>query len=234
MKQKNDIAQVVAKIKEPITTLANYFRIKDSHDHQPTPKYGHKNFRLGMVNTIISFVIVILLAFHIILSPKGNSTDGSKKEYTELKKQYDELSRNYDKLLSDYNSLLNINSNQKEEEEQKAAEAKKKAEEERKAAEAKKKAEEEKKAANAVTSSFTISITPNETDVEVGKQYTFTIKGYDGNGKWAFDGFEPEKGKITDISIVVKAKKSTNGNVAKVTYTPENGMAKSKSFKYKE
>ena len=270
-KQKGDLAQVVAKLKEPITALADYFRVKDSQNHQPTPKYGYKNFRLGMVNTIISSVIVILLAFHIILSPKGNSTDGSKKEYTELKKQYDELSRNYDKLLSDYNSLLN-NSDQKAEEEKKvaeakkkaeeekkaaeakkkaeeerkaaeakkkaeeekkAAEAKKKAEEEKKAAEAKKKAEEEKKAAGAVTSSVTISIFPNVTAVEIGKEYTLSISDYDGKGQWTFDGFEPQKGTKMDKTIVVKAKISTTGGVATATYTPENGIAKTTTFKYK-
>lgn len=73
LKQKSNLDQIVAQIKEPITSLAEYFHIRDPKP--PTPDYGYKNYRLGMVNSIISVVIVILLASLIILSPKENRPD---------------------------------------------------------------------------------------------------------------------------------------------------------------
>lgn len=80
--------------------------------------------------------------------------------------------------------------------------------------------------------SFEIIISPNDSQVEVGKEYTFSVSGYEGNGKWSFDGFEPQIGKITDKTIVVKAKKNGK-DAATVSYTSDAGTKESRTYEYK-
>jgi hypothetical protein len=284
LKQKGDLAQQVAKIKDPIMTIAEFFRIKN-----PTPKepdYGRKNHQLSIINGILTcIVLVVIVVLFLIHKPAtgGGSVNPTKtKEYIELKAQYDELLKTYNNLLvqiqkqngdsqaaakkaEEERKAAELKAEEtrkaeakkkaddekkaaeakKAEEEKKAAEAKKKADDEKKAAEAKKKADDEKKAAEAKKAeeekkaaetkkpAIAISILPNESEVIIGNKYTFSVSGYNGKGKWTFDGFEPQKGKQTDNTIVVKAKKSSKGDVATATYTPTEGEAKSKSFKYK-
>ena len=263
LKQKGDLVQQVAKIKDPIMAIAEFFRIKNPPHKEPD--YGRKNHQLGIINGIlICILLVVILVLFFIQKPAvgDNSVNPTKtKEYIELKAQYDELFNKYNNMLdqitpeqdhilpppNDEEEKKAAEAKKKAEEEKKAAEAKKKAEKEKKAAEAKKKAEEEKKAAEAkkkaeeekkntevTETTFTISISSNESEVIIGNDYTFSVSGYDGKGKWAFDGFEPQKGSQTDNIIIVKAKKSSKGDVATATYTPEGGDSKSKSFKYKE
>lgn len=283
LKQKGDLAQQVAKIKDPIMTIAEFFRIKN-----PTPKepdYGRKNHQLSIINGIlICIVLVVIVVLFLIHKPAagGGSVNPTKtKEYIELKAQYDELLKTYNNLLvqiqkpnGDSQAAAKkaeeerraaelkaeetrkaeakkkaeeekkaaeakkkaeaekkaTEAKKKAEEERKAAEAKKKAEEERKAAEAKKKAEEERKAAEA--KDFSIVIEPNVEEVEVGKEYSFSISGYEGNGTWGMDGFKA----LTDKSASeIKVTAIDKGNQkATISYTPEGGQKKTKSFNYKQ
>ena len=257
LKQKGDLAQQVAKIKDPIMTLAEFFRIKN-----PTPKepdYGRKNHQLSIINGILTcIVLVVIVVLFLIHKPAagGGSVNPTKtKEYIELKVQYEELLKTYNNLLVQIQKP-NVDSQaaakkseeerraaelkaeetrkaeakKKAEEERKAAEAKKKAEEERKAAEAKKKAEEERKTAAA--KDFSIVIEPNVEEVEVGKEYSFSISGYEGNGTWGMDGFKA----LTDKSASeIKVTAIDKGNQkATISYTPEGGQKKTKSFNYKQ
>jgi hypothetical protein len=88
---------------------------------------------------------------------------------------------------------------------------------------------EKKPAAN---NSISIVVSPEVTEVEVGQEYTFSVSGYEGNGKWSFSGFEPQKGKVTDNSLVVKV--IDNGKkTATATYTPNKGEPVVSTYDFK-
>ena len=200
-RQKGDLSQSVTKIKEPITALAEYFRVKDSYNQQQVSRYGRKNFRIGIINAILSFIVIVLMVL-FLFTPLGRKFDSNSQDYVSLKTQYDNLSKDYNKLLTDYHELLKqsdsknglssaevktktdekktIDTKKKADDEKKVAEAKKKADDEKKTADAKKKAEDEKKS-SAAKSEAAIIITPNVKELEVGQTYTFTISGYEGN-----------------------------------------------------
>ena len=80
--------------------------------------------------------------------------------------------------------------------------------------------------------SFEIVVSPQVSEVEVGQEYTFSVSGYEGKGTWRLDGFDTNDDKSgRQIKVIVNANGS--GGKATVSYTPEAGTKKSKSFKYK-
>lgn len=83
-------------------------------------------------------------------------------------------------------------------------------------------------------SSLEIIISPNVEEVELGKEYTFSIRGYDGQGAWGVDGFEI-KGKTSTTATVIAIKREDNTpEKATISYTPEGGEKIRKQFKYKQ
>lgn len=240
-KQKGEISQLINKVKEPIVALSEYFHTKDSERRVPTPKFGKKNFYVGIANTALSIIVIVLLVISLLLPIISGDISA---ESNKLKSQYETLLSKYSKLEADYNSLnhqyqslLSHNSTNKVQEEQDAkkkaeTEAKKKAEEE-----AKKKANEEAKrnAETPVPIQFTIAMEPNVNEVEIGKEYTFSIKGYDGKGIWKMDGFECVSPDKTSHTIVVKAIKVDGTKNPVISYTPEgrNDAKQRKPLKYK-
>ena len=237
-KQKGKVAQLIREVKEPITSLSNYFRVTESEARQPTPKFGKKNFYVGIANAALSIVIIALLVILAISTIKPFDGKESKElatlktQYANLQGKYNSLESLYDELNSEYQALIttkDTDAKKKESLEAKKkaeAEAKKKAEEEAKRkAEAKKKAEAEaKKKAEATQTpdpiQFTIVMEPNVNEVEIGKEYTFSIKGYEGEGLWKMDGFECLSNDRTNTEIAVKGKDSIDKAV--ISYTPED------------
>ena len=251
LRQKGDLTQQVAKIKEPIVAIAEYFRIKDPSPKEPD--YGHKSYKLGIINGILTCIVsVVIVVLFFIFRP--DSVDPTKsKEYKELKTQYEDLLKTYNGLLiqikkqdSDSQAAVNKAEERREAElkaaETRKAEAKKKAEEEKKAAEAKKKAEAEKKAAEdkkkaeeaskAAAKNFSIVIEPKVVEVEIGKEYSFSISGYEGNGTWGVDGFSAPGDKSASAIKVTAIDKGNQK--ATISYTPEGGQKKTISFNYKQ
>ena len=83
-------------------------------------------------------------------------------------------------------------------------------------------------------SSLEIIISPNVEEVELGKEYTFSIRGYDGQGAWGVDGFET-KGKTSTTATVIAIKREDNTpEKATISYTPEGGEKIRKQFNYKQ
>lgn len=83
-------------------------------------------------------------------------------------------------------------------------------------------------------SSLEIIISPNVEEVELGKEYTFSIRGYNGQGAWGVDGFEI-KGKTSTTATVIAIKREDNTpEKATISYTPEGGEKIRKQFKYKQ
>ena len=80
--------------------------------------------------------------------------------------------------------------------------------------------------------SFEIVVSPEVSEVEVGKEYAFSVSGYEGKGTWRLDGFDTNDDK-SGRQIKVTANANGSGDKATISYTPEGGSKKSMSFKYK-
>ena len=61
-KSKSDMVVQVDDLKEPITALANYFRVQNDDANTDVPQYGKKNHTLALLNVclrVVVFVVVI-------------------------------------------------------------------------------------------------------------------------------------------------------------------------------
>lgn len=96
-KQKGDITQIVGKIKEPIFALSEYFRIQDSSSRKPSPKFGAKNFKLGVINGGLS--VCILLCVIVMNFVNFHTEDTAKTEQT-----IEELNEQIATLTSEINT----------------------------------------------------------------------------------------------------------------------------------
>lgn len=90
-KQRNqgNLVQSVAKIKEPITSLANYFRIQDMQKYPQPPDYVHKNFRVGLLSCVLLTIVLILSIIALFRTPTFDTVDG--KKIAELEEQVSKL-----------------------------------------------------------------------------------------------------------------------------------------------
>lgn len=79
-----------------------------------------------------------------------------------------------------------------------------------------------------------IIISPNVEEVEVGKEYTFSIKGYNGQGSWGIDGFKIKSKNSTTATVEAIKREDNTPEVATISYTPEGGQKIRKQFKYKK
>ena len=96
-RQKGDIAQLISKVKEPITALSEYFRIQDSSSHKPSPKFGAKNFKLGVINGGLSVCILLCV---IVM----NFVNFHTEDATATKETIKQLQIKIDTLTSDINT----------------------------------------------------------------------------------------------------------------------------------
>ena len=313
-KQKGDITQIVGKIKEPIFALSEYFRIQDSSSRKPSPKFGAKNFKLGVINGGLS--VCILLCVIVMNFVNFHTEDTAKTEQTieelneqiatlnseintrdqkinQLKAQIEELSnpvpqptstaqqpkqlkidvkdykrgsklsteKNYEISIKEGNNNYNgtgtwniqnadiVKGNVNSTKITIKPDGKGKvtlkynvnsegyaAPDQREFAVTSPSTSKPTSPAQTPTDSiqFKIVMEPNVDEVEIGKEYTFTVQGYDGKGKWGVDGFE-RLSNNTEIYVKVKAQAGGTGNKATISYTPDgNGsLKKTIEFNYK-
>ena len=83
-------------------------------------------------------------------------------------------------------------------------------------------------------SSLEIVISPNVEEVEVGKEYTFSIKGYNGQGSWGKDGFDIKNQTSTTATVIAIKRGDNTPEKATISYTPEGGQKIRKQFNYKK
>ena len=81
--------------------------------------------------------------------------------------------------------------------------------------------------------SLEIVISPNVEEVELGKEYTFSIKGYNGPGNWGKDGFDITNQTSTTATVIAIKREDNTPEKATISYTPEGGEKVRKQFKYK-
>ncbi|MBQ8722327.1 MAG: hypothetical protein IJY67_09350 [Paludibacteraceae bacterium] len=82
--------------------------------------------------------------------------------------------------------------------------------------------------------SLEILISPNDEEVELGKEYTFSVKGYNGQGTWRVHGFEIKSHTPTRAIVKVIKLDDNTPEKATISYTPEGGKKVTKQFKYKK
>lgn len=314
-KQKGDITQIVGKIKEPIFALSEYFRIQDSSSRKPSPKFGAKNFKLGVINGGLS--VCILLCVIVMNFANFHTEDTAKTEQT-----IEELNKEIAKLQSDINTR-NQEINQLEERIKELSNPvpqptltaqPKQLRIDVKGYKSGSKLSTEKgyeisikegknnyngngkwtiqhadivqgnvnstsitikpdgkgkvvlqynvssdgfvapiprdfdiTSPSTSTSSptpsaqtpadsisFTIVMAPNVNEVENGKEYTFTVEGYTGEGEWKVDGFSQPENKFAR-SVNVKAVAGGSENKATISYTPKgkDNLKQKKALNYK-
>lgn len=73
LRKKGDLAQLIDKLKEPITSLADYFRIKDPKPQPPT--FKQKNFLLGIISCALSVGILVLCIVSLCIKDAPASQD---------------------------------------------------------------------------------------------------------------------------------------------------------------
>lgn len=100
LKKNGELTQLASNIKEPITALADYFRIKDPQPQKP--EYGQKNYRLGLLGCALSVIIFLFCVIILFKGPQDSFVDPSMKEQM-------------DKLVEENEQLKNVITQQKEE-----------------------------------------------------------------------------------------------------------------------
>ena len=83
LRQSGNLAKLVTNIKEPIVALAEYFRVKDSQNHQPSPRYSHKNYILGILSCGLSALILALCVVTLFRNSPSTPIDNKKVEKLE-------------------------------------------------------------------------------------------------------------------------------------------------------
>ncbi|MBO5816507.1 MAG: hypothetical protein J6R26_00970 [Paludibacteraceae bacterium] len=215
VKRSGDLSMALEKIKEPIKILSEHFRKQDTDSHVPTPKYGKKNFYLGIANSSLSAIAIILVSILLLVTIKPLETD-VQKELKDLKAKYTHLQKEHTNLQERYD-LLNADTQESD----KADESKS----------SNKKNNTQPTTKPSITADSKIK---NKT-VKVGEEYTFSVEGYNGKGVWKVDGFK-SKSDMKGLSISVTAIEGGTGGKATISYTPE-GNEKNKvtiKFDYEE
>lgn len=83
-KKLGDLEQSLAKIKEPITTLANYFHIQGSQNQPSALKYGFKKFILGVACCILTIIAIVLCIIILLRIPEKTSTISQSENPIEM------------------------------------------------------------------------------------------------------------------------------------------------------
>ena len=304
LKKNGNLKQMIAGIKDPINSLADYFRVQDSQKEPQKPSYGFRNFILGIVGCVLSAIIIVLCIVSLSKTPKGQTTNGQestltqqvesltnennqlKSEISEKEKTISDLraqlisnaggqtgtppsttpaitklridvegySRNAPlycdkiytiKVLDDKNKAYSGNGswtitnatikNGKATDSQikiqptSAGKVTISYASENCTCNTREFTSELQKKQDV---SFEIVAPENLLEVEIGKEYTFSVSGYDGKGTWRLDGFDTSDEK-TGRKIKVTANANGTGGKATISYTPDGGDKKSKSYKYR-
>lgn len=308
LKQKGDLAQVVAKLKEPITSLADYFHLKDPKPL--TPKYGYKNFRLGIISCGLSVIILALCLITLLKTSNTSSQPKDNKDIKELQEQIKSFTDTNNQLKATIklknDTIADLRANQSTQGADSRSATPKtlfidisgwsngqklkvnqqytvtikysrkpyedggkweitnaelvqgsnvnqpqikikpngngrvtlKYKPSNNIDKCENKSADIESATTTTTTqpeiTFEIKVEPDVTEVEIGKEYTFTISGYDGKGTWAIDGFSTQDDKSTS-PIKVTAIDTGKGNTsATISYTPQGGTKKKRTFNYKK
>ena len=257
-KSKSDMAVQVDELKEPINTLAEYFRVKNNDADKNVPQYGKKNHTLALLNVCLLVVVLVVVILSSSMSGVGGESvekakyDALELKYSSLEKKnqrledlkneiWDELDASTKKKLEDrfnqYEEASQTEPTQPAEETKPVEEVKKeepKKEEEAKPAQEPEEPKAEAKTPAPASGAVKIVVKDNVKAVEVGHSYTFSVEGYTGKGTWAADGFVFNGSRNSSTVTVTAIDKQDDPTDAVISFKPENGEKVRMTLKYKK
>lgn len=178
-KKEGSLVQLLAQIKDPVNNLADFYKVKTP---QPAmPKYGKRNYMLGLLGCALSAVIFILCLIILFKSPKPSN---DSKEVADLKKKVTELTTENTNLNTELDKLRNGNSTL-----------------------VSSPTIIEHTSPNTTTLKIDVEGYTSG-DLKAGQTYTIRVKNgntkYTGTGKWTLTNAKYKKGKDTDAQITIE------------------------------
>ena len=79
-----------------------------------------------------------------------------------------------------------------------------------------------------------IVIDPNVSEVELDKEYTFSVTGYNGSGTWGVDGFSEPVNRNAKTIRVKAVDTGKGGTEATISFTPTGGKKVKEQYKIKK
>lgn len=208
-KNTGDVSRHIEKVKEPINALAEYFRVKDMDSTRHAPKFGHKNFYIGIVNVCLLIFVSVITVLCLMNTAEATEETVSATEHTKLHAKYTALEKKCQRLESMNAEIFAQLPEAKRTELQKQFDT------------------EDNQGENQddngnKSDSIKITVTPNVGKVKAGQKYTFSVGGYDGKGKWGADGFKltTDANKLT---VEATVKPINPGDTATISFKPEGG-----------
>lgn len=208
-KNTSDVSRHVEKVKEPINALAEYFRVKDMDSTRHAPKFGHKNFYIGIVNVCLLIFVSVITVLCLMNTAEATEETVSATEHTKLHAKYTALEKKCQRLESMNAEIFAQLPEAKRTELQKQFDT------------------EDNQGENQddngnKSDSIKITVTPNVGKVKACQKYTFSVGGYDGKGKWGADGFKltTDADKLT---VEATVKPINPGDTATISFKPEGG-----------
>jgi hypothetical protein len=250
-KSKSDMVVQVDDLKEPITALANYFRVQNNDANTDVPQYGKKNHTLALLNVCLLVVVLVVVILSSSMSGVGGESvektkfDALELKYKSLEKKNQRLEALKDDIWNELDAVTKkkLEDRFSEQEEvaepqqtQPAEEVKKEELKKEEAAEPAQKPEELKATVEtpAAAGSVKIVVKDNVKAVEVGHSYTFSVEGYTGNGTWGADGFVFNGSRNSSTVTVTAIEKQDDPTDAVISFKPENGEKVRMILKYKK
>jgi hypothetical protein len=252
-KSKSDMVVQVDDLKEPITALANYFRVQNNDANTDVPQYGKKNHTLALLNVCLLVVVLVVVILSSSMSGVGGESvekakyDALDLKYKSLEKKNQRLEALKDDIWNELDAVTKkkLEDRFSEQEEvaepqqtQPAEEVKKEELKKEEPAKPAQKPEEPKATVEtpAAAGSVKIVVKDNVKAVEIGHSYTFSVEGYTGNGTWRADGFvinnRSENSSTVTATAIEKQDDPTADAV--ISFTPENGEKVKMTLRYKK
>ena len=218
-KSKKSIESSVNQIRQPLEDLVKHIRKAMPVSSYDEPHhYHHKEEQISKGNNILSIIrdvaliIILLLVIGIAIVNINNVKSIISSSEPKVAKNDTIISKSlYNKLMANYETLL-----------KEKKEWTKQSNEER---------DEEENNQKAIQ--FSINIEPKVDSVEIGKEYSFVVNGYEGSGEWKVYGFtQPHDKRAKSIRIKVVDLGIDKKN-AVISYTPDGGEKKKRTFTIK-
>ena len=90
IKRQGNLVQEVAKIKEPIREIADFFRVQDLQKHPQPTQFDRKSYRLGLLSCALLAVVLLLGVIGLFRTPSGAESKNNKK-LKDLTEQVEQL-----------------------------------------------------------------------------------------------------------------------------------------------
>ena len=215
LKKSGNLSQMISGIKDPINSLAEYFRVSDSHKNSSEPSYGRKIYLICIVSCFLSAIVVLLSVYSMSkpslessgkdqLSIMTSKIDSLKKENGELRTKITEKDNTITYQATQISAVSDGQAGNN----------------------------------NSASQQLRIDIDPYSSGpLYCGNKYTIKVvektskKDYSGKGSWKLENADIDSGSSNDPQIVIKPK---NVGEVKISYSSENCICDPREFNAKK